>query len=329
MTSTMRAIVLGPEGPALARAPVPQVDGARVRVRVQACALNRADLYMAEGRRHGDAGGPGAVLGLEWAGVVDAVGPDVPAHIRVGQPVMGSGRGAFADYAVADWGRVLPLPPGIGDPAAAAALPIALQTMHDALVTQGRLQAGQSVLIHGASTAVGLMALQIARYLKAGWVGGSSTSQAKRQRLRELGIDLAVDPVAPDWVQQVLDATGGRGADVVADMLAGPIFNATLAATAIEGRIVNVGRLAGRTAGFDFDLHALRRVHYSGVTFRTRTPEQVRLITARMLRDLGPALHAGQLRLPLDRGFALEEGAQALAYMQANRHFGKIILRVA
>ncbi|MBO9354188.1 zinc-binding dehydrogenase [Bordetella petrii] len=325
----MRAIVYGSRGPELAEVPVPDVAGAQVRVQVQACALNRADLYMAEGRRHGDAGGPGTVLGLEWAGTVDAVGPDVPAHIRVGQRVMGSGRGAFADYAVTDWGRVLPLPEGLGEPAAAAALPIALQTMHDALMTHGRLQPGQSLLIHGASTAVGLMALQIARYMKAGWVGGSSTSPAKRRRLAGLGLDLALDPAAPGWERQVLEATAGKGADVVVDMLAGPVFNATLAATAFEGRIVNVGRLAGRSAGFDFDLHALRRVHYSGVTFRTRTPEQVRQITGRMLRDLGEPLRAGRLRLPLDRQFAFEQCAQALAYMQENRHFGKITLRVA
>jgi len=221
------------------------------------------------------------------------------------------------------------MPQGIEDPALAATLPIALQTMHDALVAHGRMQAGQSVLIHGASTAVGLMAVQIARHMKAGWICGSSTSITKRERLRELGVDLTVDPLAPDWARQVLEATGGRGAEVVVDMLAGPVFNATLAATAIEGRIVNVGRLAGRTANFDFDLHALRRVHYSGVTFRTRTPEQVRQITAHMLRDLGPVLDAGLLRLPVDRSFALEQGAQALAYMQTNRHFGKIILRAA
>ncbi len=325
----MRAIVYGPQGPVLAEVPQPQVAAAQVRVRVQACALNRADLYMAEGRRHGDGGGPGAILGLEWAGTVDAVGPEVPPHIQPGQRVMGSGRGAFADYAVADWGRVLPLPDGIGDPAEAATLPIALQTMHDALATHGRLRAGQSLLIHGASTAVGLMALQIARHMQAGWIAGSSTSPAKRQRLLELGVDLAFDPGASDWPRQVIDATGGKGAQVVVDMLAGPIFNATLAATAFEGRIVNVGRLAGRSANFDFDLHALRRVHYSGVTFRTRTPEEVRQITGRMLRDLGEPLRAGHLRLPIDCEFELEQCAQALAYMRANRHFGKITLRVA
>ncbi|OZI24220.1 hypothetical protein CAL18_09965 [Bordetella genomosp. 7] len=325
----MRALVLGADGPVLAEVSAPEVGPAQVGIRVQACALNRADLYMADGRRHGGAGGPGAVLGLEWAGVVDAVGPDVPGHIRVGQRVMGSGRGAFAEYAVADWGRVLPMPESIQEPSLAAALPIALQTMHDALITHGRLRAGQSVLILGASTAVGMMGVQIARHMNAGWICGSSTSAAKRARLLGLGVDLAIDPLAPDWASDVLGATGGTGAQVVIDMLAGPVFNATLAATAMEGRIVNVGRLAGRTADFDFDLHALRRVHYTGVTFRTRTPEQVRAITARMLRDLGPALDAGRLRLPVDRSYALEDGARALAYMRANHHFGKITLRVA
>lgn len=327
MASMMRAIVLGADGPVLAEAPVPRPGPAEVRVRVHACALNRADLYMAEGRRHGDAGGPGTVLGLEWAGVVDAVGSEVPGHVRAGQRVMGSGRGAFADYAVADWGRVLPMPDSI-ETAQAAALPIALQTMHDALATHGGLRAGMSLLIHGASTAVGLMGLQIARCLNAGWVGGSSTSAAKRQRLLELGMDLAVDPSAAGWSRQVLAATAGKGADVVVDMLSGPMINETLAATAIEGHIVNVGRLAGRTGSFDFDLHALRRVRYSGVTFRTRTPEEVRWITARMLHDLREPLNEGKLRLPVDRGFALEQCAQALAYMRANGHFGKIILRV-
>lgn len=325
----MRAIVYGTDGPTLTDVPVPEVGPAQIRVRVQACALNRADLFMAEGRRHGDTGGPGTILGLEWAGLVDAVGSKVPAHIQVGQRVMGSGRGAFADYAVADWGRVLPMPDSIDEPAEAATLPIALQTMHDALVTQGALGTGQAVLIHGASTAVGLMGLQIARHMGAGWVGGSSTTPDKRQRLRERGLDLAVDTTAADWVERVLDATGARGADVVVDMLAGPLVNATLAATAMGGRIVNVGRLAGRAADFDFDLHALRRVHYIGVTFRTRTPEQVRQITADMLRDLGEPLNAGRLRLPVDRRFALEDCGQALAYMRSNRHFGKITLRVA
>ncbi|MGE8686196.1 MAG: quinone oxidoreductase family protein [Achromobacter sp.] len=328
MAPTMRALVLGADGPVLARAPVPSPGPSEVRLRVLACALNRADLYMAEGRRHGDAGGPGAILGLEWAGTVDAVGAEVPSHVRIGQRVMGSGRGAFADYAVADWGRVLPMPDGL-EPAQAASLPIALQTMHDALVTHGGLRAGMSLLIHGASTAVGLMALRIARCLGAGWVGGSSTSEAKRQRLLGLGMDLVVDPAVSGWSGLVLDATAGRGADLVVDMLSGPAINDTLAATAIEGRIVNVGRLAGRTGSFDFDLHALRRVRYCGVTFRTRSREEVRRITADMLRDLGGPLGDGTLRLPVDREFALEQGAQALAYMRANGHFGKIILRVA
>ena len=127
----------------------------------------------------------------------------------------------------------------------AAALPVALQTMHDAIATNGMLEAGQSVLIQGASSGVGLMGLQIARYLRAGLVIGTSTSPQRRERLKEFGADLTIDTRAPDWVAQVLEATGGKGVDLLIDLLAGPLTNGNLAATRIGGRIVNVGRMAG------------------------------------------------------------------------------------
>ena len=130
------------------------------------------------------------------------------------------------------------------------------------------------------------------------------------------------------WPEQVLEATGGKGVDLVIDQVSGNIFNATQKATAISGRIVNVGRLGGMTAEFDFNLHALRRLQYIGVTFRTRGRDEVQTIAERMRRDLWPALEAGQLRLPIDREFALADAEAAQAHMRANRHFGKIVLRV-
>jgi NADPH2:quinone reductase len=207
-------------------------------------------------------------------------------------------------------------------------LPLALLTMHDALVGAGRLQRGESVLIQGASSGVGLMGLQIAKLQGARLVIGSSRRAEHRSRLKDYGADLAVDTGDARWPDQVLEATGGKGVDLVIDQVSGNIFNATQKATAIRGRIVNVGRLGGMTAEFDFNLHALRRIEYIGVTFRTRSREEVQAIAERMRRDLWPALEAGKLRLPIDRRFALAEADAAQAHMRANRHFGKIVLRV-
>jgi NADPH2:quinone reductase len=155
---------------------------------------------------------------------------------------------------------------------------------------------------------------------------GSSTNPARRARLAEFGCDLAIDTSDPAWPDQVLEATGGRGAEVIVDQVSGSLANGNLRACAILGRIVNVGRLGGSRGEFDFDLHALRRIRYIGVTFRTRSVEEVREINRRMRADLWAAVEAGTLGLPIDRVFPLDEAAEALAHMKANAHFGKIVL---
>lgn len=303
--------------------PVPGPN--EVLVRVRACGLNRADIGMAAGHAHGSAGGPGTRLGMEWAGEVVSCGANVSGY-RAGDRVMGSGRAAFAEYAVSDFGRIMPIPSPTMSFEQAATLPVALQTMHDALVTNGRLKKGEAVLIQGASSGVGLMGLQIARYLGAGLVLGSSTTPTRRERLKNFGARLAIDTTHPDWPQQVIAATGGDGVHLLIDQLSGAQANQNLKATRVRGRIVNVGRLAGTRAEFDFDLHALKRIQYIGVTFRTRSVEEVREINRRMRADLDGALAAGQLSLPIDKVFAFDDAAEALAHMARNAHFGKIVL---
>jgi NADPH2:quinone reductase len=170
------------------------------------------------------------------------------------------------------------------------------------------------------------MGLQVARLMGASVVVGTSTNPEKRARLAEFGATLAVDTQDAGWVKQVLDATGGRGVDAVVDQISGKLVSQTLAATAVLGRIVNVGRLGGAVAEFDFDLHAARRISYIGVTFRTRSVAEVREIVRRMRDDLWPALSRGELSLPLDRVFHLDDVQAALAHMKANAHFGKIAM---
>jgi NADPH2:quinone reductase len=322
----MKAHVLGSGGPELANVPAPKPGAEDVLVRVRAVALNRADLAMARGVKHGGAGGAGAVLGLEWAGEVAEAGAAV-SGFRPGDRVMGSGAAAFAEFVAADWGRVQKIPRGM-DFQQAATLPVALQTMHDAVVTHGELKAGQSILILGASSGVGLMGLQIARAKGAGLVIGSSTHAERRARLSEFGAHLAVDTSNPNWVQQVRDATRGEGVDVVVDQVTGSLASQTLHATKILGRIVNVGRLAGNQAQFDFDIHARRRITLVGVTFRTRSKEEIREIVRKMQADIGPLVETGRLALPVSHTFEFSQLNEALRVMGENRHFGKIVLRL-
>jgi NADPH:quinone reductase len=320
----MKAFVYGTDGAAITDVAKPSPKGTQVLVLVRACGLNRADLGLAKGHVHGSAGGVGTVLGMEWAGEIAEVGPET-IGVKVGDRVMGSGPAAFAEFTLADHGRLFHIPQGMGFEDAAT-LPIALTTMHNAVVTNGALQAGQSVLIQGASSGVGLMALQIAKLKGAKTVIGSSTDAHRRARLKEFGADLAVDSSDPDWVDQVLKATGGQGVDLIVDQVSGKVANQNLAATRIKGRIVNVGRLGGTHGDFNFDLHAARRINYIGVTFRTRSIAEIRDIFGEVRKDIWPAVTSGTLKLPIDKVFPFTEIARAFEHMEANKHLGKIVV---
>ena len=322
----MKAYVYGANGAALTEIDKPKPAGAQVLVRVRACGMNRADLGMIAGHVHGAAGGIGTVLGMEFAGEVAELGPDATA-VKIGDRVMGSGGGAYAEYAIADHGRLLPIPQSMSFEEGAT-LTLGLTTMHNAVVTVGALQPGQSVLVQGASAGVGLMAMQIAKFKGAKLVIGSSTDPAKRAKLPEYGADLAIDSNDAGWTDQVLNATDGKGVDLIIDQVSGKLINQNLAATRVLGRIVNVGRLGGTRGDFDFDLHAARRISYIGVTFRTRSIEEIRDIFTKVKADLWPAVESGKLKLPIDRVFAFGDIAHAVAYMSANRHFGKIVLKL-
>jgi NADPH2:quinone reductase len=263
---------------------------------------------------------------MEWAGEVVETGADARGF-KAGDRVMCSGLGGYAEYAVADAGRTLPMPSGLSFEQAGT-LPLALLTMHDAIVTNGRLAAGEAVLVQGASSGVGIMGMLIAKLRGARLVIGSSTNDARRQRLKEFGADLAIDSKDPGWADAVLEATGGKGVNLVVDMLAGSVINQNMKAAALLGRIVNVGRLGGAKAEFDLDLHALRRIDFIGVTFRTRTLDEIREIVRRMRADLWDAVSAGKLNLPIDKVFPLDQAAAAQAHMRANAHFGTIALSV-
>jgi len=321
----MKAVVLNAEGFSIQESPRPVPTAEQVLVRVKACGLNRADLGVIAGGKHGSQGGAGTIPGMEWAGEVLEVGANAQG-IKVGDRVMCSGSGGYAEYAVSDWGRTIPLPSDAMTYAQAVTLPIAVQTMHNALVTVGELKPGETVLIQGASSGVGLMAMQIARAMGAKMVIGTSSNAARREQLKNFAADVALDNSDPNWPALAIEANGGQDVDLIIDQLSGPFGNSNMEACKILGRIVNVGRLAGRFAEFDFDLHALKRIKYTGVTFRTRSIDEIREIALRAMQDLGAHIKEGKISLPIDSSFKFEQISEAFERMRANQHFGKIVV---
>jgi NADPH:quinone reductase len=256
------------------------------------------------------------------------VGAEVK-DFKAGDRVMGSAPGGFAEYAVTDAGRVHRIPGNNMTYEQAACFPVALQTMHNAVMTAGRLKRGETLLIQGASSGVGLMGMQIGKLMGAAVVMGGSTNAQRRAKLRDYDCDVAIDTSKPDWPEDVKKATGGKGANLIVDMVSAPVANGNLEAAALLGRIVNVGRLGGNKGEFNFDLHALKRIDYIGVTFRTRTPEEVREIVKAMRADLWPGVESGKLSLPIYKTYKLAGIVEALAEMSANKHFGKIVITVS
>lgn len=324
----MKAAVVGEKGAEIRDLPKPEPKPNEVLIRVRASSLNRADLIVASGHQHGSVGGIGARVGLECSGEVEAVGAEVQG-IKPGDRVMGSAPGGFAEFVSTDAGRVHRIPANNMTYEQAACFPVALQTMHNAVVTAGRLKRGETFLMQGASAGMGLMGMQIAKVMGAALVIGTSTNAARRARLKEYGADLALDSSDANWPAEVKKATGGNGVDLIVDLISGGVMNQNLEATKILGRIVNVGRLGGMKGEFDFDKHAMRRIDYIGVTFRTRTPEEIREINRLLRADLWPALEAGSLSLPIYKTYPLAQIADALGVMRSNAHFGKIVITMS
>ena len=322
---TMRAAIATAEGVAFHDdVPRPVPGDNDVLVKVAVAGLNRADL----GTAKTTAAAPFTILGQEWAGEVVEVGKNVKS-VKKGETVMCFGRsGGYAEYAVADAGWVMPFKTSEIKMEQAGVLPLALMTAHDALKTRGALQSGQKVLVQGASSAVGIMTLQVARALGATVIAGTSRDETKYPRLTALGATLMLNSSKADWADTLLAATGGKGVDVVVDFVSGPTVNDSMKATNVLGRIVNVGRLGGGTAPFNFDLHAAKRITYTGVTFRTRSTEEISDIVTKMRAEIWKDVSSGKIALPIDKTFKLEQVGAAHALMNSNGQFGKIAITI-
>ena len=323
----MKAVVVAKNGVEILDVEIPIPKKNEVLIKVFSCGLNRADLMVADGGAHGSSGGSGTIVGMEFSGEIIEFGSEVNGF-SIGDRVMCSGTSAWAEYAITDWGRVIKIPDNNMDFDVACTLPIALATMHNAIITAGDFKKGQSILIQGASSGVGLMGLQIGKYKGAKIVIGSSTKIEKHNRLKEIGADVVIDSKNSEWVNQVLNHTDGEGVDLIIDQLSGYTVNQNMLATKIKGNIVNVGRLAGGITDFNCDLHALRRINYKGVTFRTRSLDEIRNVYSNMWNDFKNLILEGNFSLPIDKTFEFEDVEYALTCMRENKHFGKLILKL-
>lgn len=303
--------------------PVPEVGAGQVLVRVHAAGLNRGEIKQAGELRSGNA----ITAGVEFAGEVAQVGAGVTLW-REGDRVMGHGRNGQAEYVLADPLALMPVPHDLSwiD---AAAFPNVFITAHDAVVTNGQLREGESILVNGASGGVAMAAIQIANVLGATPVIAMSRSAAKLDKLSQFGVDVGIDSSRESQVDAVMAATGKRGVDLIIDTVGGPVFEANMESLAIQGRLVQVARIGSPMAQIDLAKLWLKRLKLIGVTFRTRTEQERLECIQACARDLLPALEAGRIRLPIDRTFAIDAIGEAHAYMQLDQHVGKIVLTVA
>ena len=329
----MRAAVItrpgGPEVLEVLERPTPSAAPGEVLVRVQASALNRADLLQRAGQYPAPPGAPADIPGMEFAGEIAALGDGV-RDWRVGDRVFGIvAGGGNAEYLVADAASVARVPAKLSW-TDAAAIPEAFITAHDALVTQAGVRAGERVLIHAVGSGVGLAATQLARALGAIPYGTARTAD-KIERAREYGLEDGLVVAADvDVIPSAVDRwTGGKGVEIVLDLVAGPYVGASIRAAARQGRIMLIGTVAGRDATIPAGMVLGKRLALRGTVLRSRSVEEKRAVTAAFARDVVPRVESGELRATIDRVFPLAEIAAAHERLASNATFGKVVLDVA
>jgi NADPH:quinone reductase-like Zn-dependent oxidoreductase len=262
--------------------------------------------------------------GLELAGEVEAVGEGVESP-AVGDRVMGSTLGAFATFAVLDHRHAIKVPENL-DWSDAAALPVGLSTAHDALVTQAGFAAGDTVLVVGASSSMGLLAIQLAKALGAALVLATTTTPEKAGQIMAAGADLVINTQDENLAEKTTEATDGAGVDIVLDHVGGQLFADLLLATRIGGQIINIGRLAGPTSTINLDQLAFRRLRVRGTTFSVRTPEERAEVCAALLPAVIPAVEDGRIAAVVDRVMPFDDAQLAAERMRSNQAAGKLVL---
>ena len=317
----------GPEvlKPAVAPVPAPKAD--EVLIRVHAAGVNRPDVIQRKGL-YPPPPNASPIIGLEVAGEVVEVGPAAPGR-RVGERVCAlANGGGYAEYCAVPAAQCLPWPDGY-DAIRAAALPETYFTVWANLFQLGRLRAGEQCLIHGGTSGIGVTAIQLAREFGATVYCTAGTAD-KCDACLELGAAAAINYREQDFADEIGRLTGGRGVDVVLDMVGGPYAQRNVRSLAFGGRLVLIAFLGGpKVENFDLTQVMTKRLTITGSTMRPRSTEEKGGIARELHERVWPVLDAGRAGPVIYRVFPLAEAAEAHRLMESSEHIGKIVLRVA
>src|SRR5262245_22347986 len=331
--SQMKAVKIvsfgGVEGLEIVDAPdAPQPVAERVRVRVRAAGLNRADILQRLGRYPAPSGYPQYIPGLEFAGEVETLGEDARAW-KIGDRVFGiTGGGAQAEYVAVPESTLARVPDNLNW-VEAASIPEVFMTAHDALFTQCKLQIGERVLIHAAGSGVGTAASQLVKAAGAVAYGTSRTAE-KLERAKEYGLaeSIAVGSDPTLFAGAVKEWTGGDGVNVVLDLVGAAYLKANLDSLATLGRLIFVGTTSGSKAEIDYGIVMRKRLRVLGTSLRTRSIEEKATATRLFAQHVVPLLANGTVRPVVDSVFRIEEVREAHKRIESNETFGKVVLTI-
>ena len=312
-----------PDGLRIGTRPVPVPGSGEVLIRVAAAGVNRADTMQRKGN-YPPPPGASDVLGLEVSGTVAAVGQGV-SDLVVGDEVCAllTG-GGYAEYCLAPAPQCLPIPAGVSL-VDAAALPEAYATVWTNVIDRGRLEEGESLLVHGGSSGIGTVAIQLARLFGAR-IFATAGTPAKCAACVELGAERAIDYRAEDFAAVLAEATGGRGVDLILDMVGGAYLERNLASLAIEGRLVIIALMEGAQAELDLARLMSRRLTVTGATLRARSIAQKAEIMMALRARVWPRFASDELRPIVHATYPLAEAAEAHRVMESSVHTGKLLL---
>lgn len=328
LPATITAIeITQPGGPEVLKPttrPMPMPGMGEVLVEVKAAGVNRPDMQQRQGH-YDPPPGVSDIPGLEIAGRIVSVGLGVH-HLKVGDEVCALvAGGGYASYCVAPAPQTLLIPKGL-TMVEAGAVPETFFTVWTNVFERARLQPGETFLVHGGSSGIGTTAIQLARALGAHQVFATAGSVEKCRACEELGATRGIDYKIMDFVKIVKEMTGGRGVDVILDMVGGDYIQKNLSALAMEGRLVNVAYLKGPKVEVNFAPIMQKRLTVTGSTLRPRTVEQKGAIAAALQRTVWPLLEAKKVKPVIYRTFPLAEAAEAHRLMESSQHIGKIVL---
>lgn len=314
-----------PEVMQLAEGALPAFGPDQVLIRVAYAGVNRPDVLQRLGAYPPPADAS-PVLGLEVAGTVVAAGP--ASGFQGGEQVCAlTPGGAYAEYCVAPGAHCLPIPEGLSL-MQAAALPETCFTVWTNVFERARLQPGESFLVHGGASGIGVMAIQMARAFGAR-VFTTVGNAEKQAACLALGAELAIDYRSEDFVAAIKAATGKQGVNVILDMVGGPYVQRNLSCLAVEGRLVNIAFLQGSRVELDLMPMMLKRLTIGGSTLRARSAQDKAAIAAALQAQVWPRIADGTIRPVISQVFGLDQVQDAHRLMESNRHIGKILLAVA